>query len=160
MKREFDNTSEIWKDIPNTDGQYQISNFGNVRRVLKHGYREIKGYPTGKGYLTIHIKGKRLKIHKLVADAFILNVNEYPQIDHINKCKTDNRKSNLRYVTRFGNARNKTNNHLLTINGETKCIAEWSEIGGVAQKNILKRLKLGWDVEKAVFQPTRAKRVN
>lgn len=154
MKREFDNTSEIWRDISNTGGQYQISNFGKVRRVLKSGYKELKGYPTHGGYLTFNLKGKRRKAHKMVADAFILNINEYPQVDHINRNKVDNRKSNLRYVTESKNSRNKINNHVLTIGNKTKCIAEWSDISGVNRKTIFKRLEMGWDSERAVFTPT------
>lgn len=159
MKREFDNTSEIWKDISWTDGKYQVSNLGNVRHVWKKRKNVLSPYATGGGYLCVNINNRRAKVHKLVADAFILNINEYPQIDHINRNKIDNRRENLRFVTPSDNNRNRSNNHRITIGNETMCIAEWSEKTGVSADCIRKRLKNGWNPCDAILKPTRKKRV-
>ena len=158
MKREFDNSSEIWKDIPNTDGKYQISNYGNVRR--KSNGRLLKPYAVRGGYLVVHLPNKRLKVHRAVADAFVLNINGYPQVDHINRDRTDNQKANLRYVTNTMNQRNKANNRMITINGETRCVAEWSERVGVSQECIKMRLTRGWNEYDAILKPLQNKEVN
>lgn len=50
---------------------------------------------------------------------------------------------NVRWVTPKQNQRNKRSNRLLTINGETRCLAEWSEISGVNAATIASRLKTG-----------------
>ena len=106
---EIDN--EEWRDIEGYEGLYQVSSLGRVkglpRKVNNHtGYiqlkeRYIKGHPITKGYLQIQlsIKPKRdLKlIHVLVAQAFIPNPKGYPQVNHINGVKTDNRVTNLEW---------------------------------------------------------------
>lgn len=57
------------------------------------------------GYLIIKIKTKQFKSHRL---AWFLYYNEWPsgEIDHINRVRTDNRKSNLRITDRIGNVKN------------------------------------------------------
>jgi hypothetical protein len=59
------------------------------------------------GYAILCRQRKAFKIHKLVAEVFIENPNNYPEIDHINRIRTDNRVENLRWVTREQNQQNK-----------------------------------------------------
>lgn len=61
--------------------------------------------------------------------------------------------SNCKWVT--NQHRNKRTNRVLTLNGESKCMAEWSEITGIRGATILTRLKLGWSEEKAITTPAR-----
>lgn len=94
---------EIWKDIPNYKG-YQVSNLGNVKNVntekilkggIKRGYREV-----------ILIKDNKRKyklVHRLVAETFIPNMNDYPQVNHIDGNKLNNNISNLEWCTRSEN---------------------------------------------------------
>lgn len=103
---------ELWKDIKDFDG-YQISNMGRIRsldRKVAVGVhkREIVGLilKTNKdkdGYECVTLKsgGKsyRKKVHRLVAEAFIDNPDNYPCIDHINGIRDDNRAENLRWCT-------------------------------------------------------------
>lgn len=58
--------------------------------------------------------------------------------------------SNCRWVTRKVQANNMRVNHRLTYNGEDKTIAEWSDVTGIKQHTIIRRLGLGWSVEKAL----------
>lgn len=58
---------------------------------------------------------------------------------------------NVRWATRKVQLRNKSTNRLLTINGETKCIADWSDESGVKYETIRARLRYGWDEKSAVF---------
>ena len=102
---------EIWKDIKGYEGIYQVSNFGNVRRVkmLKQYYDESKGYNVV--CLSKNGNSKVVKVHQLVAKAFIPNPDNKSCIDHINTDRTDNRVENLRWVSIKENM-----NNPLTIN--------------------------------------------
>lgn len=87
---------ESWKTIiehPN----YQISNMGNVRNS-KSG-KVLKPYDDGKGYLRVKIDGKCLRVHILVATAFIPNPEGKPIVNHKKGKKHDCRASQLEWAT-------------------------------------------------------------
>lgn len=65
---------------------------------------------------------------------------------------------NCRWVNRNVQQNNRRANHLLTIDGKTHTVAEWSEVSGICYQTIQKRLQLGWDSKTAVFDPVRRKR--
>lgn len=100
---------EMFKDIKGYP-DYQVSNFGRVWNKKTQKY--MKPSPKSNGYYQINmiaLNGKRKKeyIHRLVALAFVENPNNYPEVDHINRNKSDNRASNLRWANRSMNARNR-----------------------------------------------------
>ena len=64
---------------------------------------------------------------------------------------------NCRWVTRRSNQRNKRTNHLLTIGDKTFCITEWAEISSIGKELIRYRIKQGWSIERAVFEPVKGK---
>lgn len=117
---------EIWKDIiQNT--RYQISNNGRVKskaRVVNHARcgkvsvkeRILKPATDAKGYLRVALAKdgslKTFKVHRLVADAFVDNHKNNPQVNHINGIKTDNRFDNLEWVTNRENAQHAVDNGL------------------------------------------------
>lgn len=108
---------EIWKDIKEYEGLYQISNFGNVRSVdrvvrCNTGYANIKGKLlkptlTKKGYykasLSKNSKEKKFFIHRLVALHFLENPFNKEQINHIDGNKINNRYDNLEFCTNYEN---------------------------------------------------------
>lgn len=102
---------EQYKIINNFD-DYEISNLRNVRNV-KTG-RILKQSTDKRGYNKIGLwkntKQTTLYLHRLLADAFILNPNNKPLIDHINGNKTDNSIENLRWCTVSENMHNRTIN--------------------------------------------------
>jgi hypothetical protein len=105
---------EIWKDIKNYEGIYQVSNYGNIKRVprtiLRNNGRSIpykeyllKPNITPKGYLRIQLvkntKQSNLFIHRLVAETFVPNPENKPEVNHINGNKKDAFYKNLEWTT-------------------------------------------------------------
>lgn len=111
---------EIWKDIENYEGLYQVSNLGRVRSIdhrvkCSKGNRITKGKvlkPIMKdiGYyvISLHKDGiqKQCFVHRLVADAFCIKNKGQNVVDHINTNTKDNRAANLRWTTPKGNMHN------------------------------------------------------
>lgn len=100
---------EIWRDIKGYEGKYQVSNLGNVRSLMYHNAKGIKRISLlkpatdGKGYLRCALSKNNIlttfKVHRLVAQAFIPNPNNYPQINHIDGNKKNNKVDNLEWCT-------------------------------------------------------------
>lgn len=107
---------EIYKDIEGYEGLYQVSNKGNVKSFVNNNgvSREKVLKPAIRnGYKKVDLcKNKTKKtysIHRLVAQAFIENPNNYPCINHKDECKTNNVVENLewcthKYNTNYGSA--------------------------------------------------------
>lgn len=130
---------EIWKDIVGYEGLYQVSNLGRVKSRGSdkwHKGRMLKPMFDGKGnylFVGLHKNGKtkQRNIHRLVAEAFIINPNNLPCVNHINEVKTDNKVTNLEWCTveynsNYGNAKKnmiasrRKNNNQEAINKKIK----------------------------------------
>lgn len=114
---------EIWKNIPNYDGLYEVSTFGRVRSVDRYVDRSsklgglFKVFKTGSilspqvinsGYLVVHLYTKQQKrkiglVHRLVALARIDNPLQYEQVNHKDGDKTHNYFLNLEWLSRLQN---------------------------------------------------------
>ena len=79
-------------------------------------------------------------------------------VDRINNSLGYSR-ANCRWADRVVQGRNKTNNTILTINPDTKTVAEWSEISGNHRGTIMNRIRKGWTHERAVFHRHSTKRL-
>lgn len=97
-------SSERWKPISGAP-DYWISTENRVWSGVKH--RFINGSPTKHGYTDFSLKrdGQRVRktLHKALAEAFIPNPNNYPEVRHINDDPTDNWLDNLEWGTQADN---------------------------------------------------------
>ena len=92
-------TKEIWKDVVGYKGSYKISSYGNVFSC--HINRNLTPALDKDGYPMVNLclsgKYKSVRIHRLVAAAFLPNENNLPIVDHKNGNKADNFYLNLRW---------------------------------------------------------------
>ena len=104
---------EIWRDVIGYEGLYQISSLGRVKSLSKKSKPGKGNYSrpeiimklrhTTDGYMHVLLykngKGKRCRVHRLVAKAFIQNPGNKPTVNHINHIRDDNRVDNLEWAT-------------------------------------------------------------
>ena len=96
---------EIWRDVVGYEGLYKVSNLGNVKKCLSG--RILKSSNDKYGYKQIHLckngVQKTYKVHRLVAQAFLPNPNNLPQVNHKDENKLNNNVSNLEFCTNYYN---------------------------------------------------------
>lgn len=108
--------TEIWKALPGVIG-VEVSTLGRVRTIDRvvsgeNGTRSLKGkvlkqhnnkygYPTVS--IQINMKGTTKTVHRLVAETFIPNPNNLPQVNHIDCDRTNNNVENLEFCDGFYN---------------------------------------------------------
>ena len=111
-------TLEVWRVIVGYEGWYEVSNLARVRSVerdvistrngkqyVKHLKEKIlRAAPDSDGYLQVGLYKdgvkEEKKVHQLVAEAFIENLNNYTHVHHINHINTDNRIENLEWISK------------------------------------------------------------
>jgi hypothetical protein len=96
---------EIWKDIKGYEKYYEISNLGNVRRksYLLSTNKTYDGYQAIT--LCANKTQKTKTIHRLVAETFIENIENKPQVNHIDGNKSNNKLENLEWMTSSENVK-------------------------------------------------------
>ena len=110
---------EMWKDVINYYGKYIISSNGVIKSVARKNRLndKIKKQRKDKdGYMIVNLhsdgKTKTLKVHRLLAEAFIYNPLNKPQVNHINGIKNDNRLQNIEWATQSENMQHSYDNGL------------------------------------------------
>ena len=118
---------EIWKYIEGYEGLYEVSSYGRVRSLgqfVNHNYggyayrkgRILKPGLGSRGYLSVTLSKngiqKNYSVHRLVAQAFIENPDNLPQVNHKDEDRTNNNVTNLewcdaKYNVNYGNRLNK-----------------------------------------------------
>lgn len=119
---------EEWRDIEGYEGLYQISDFGNVKALAKSwisGKGLVKSIPDTilklsirkNGYLRITLNNpiKTFQVHRLVAEAFIPNPENKPEVNHKDGNKLNNHKDNLEWNTSSENLKHAIDNGLKRV---------------------------------------------
>ena len=118
---------EVWKDIKEYEGLYQVSNLGRVRRILFRNNRIVKPKITllkiqkhTQGYCKVTLckngKEKDRLIHQLVAECFIENEQNKPFINHIDGNKQNNKSENLEWCNQKENMKHAVKHNLIKYN--------------------------------------------
>ena len=113
---------ETFVDIKDYDGRYKIGDKGTVIGVsrskderYKHKQWILKQYEDKNSYMYVTLqkdkKRKTIKVHRLVAEHFIENENNYPCVNHIDSNRKNNDVSNLEWVTHKQNMEHAVKNH-------------------------------------------------
>lgn len=131
---------EEWKDIKGYESLYKISNYGNIKSY--HKKEKLLKLNTDKnGYVIVALSknGKKhyFKLHRLVAQTFIDNPNNYPQINHKDENKRNNNVNNLEwctskynnnYGTRINKVKRKLSKCVYQYTLDNKLIKKWNSL--------------------------------
>lgn len=105
--------TEIWRDIPKYEGKYQISNFGRVKSVIRKNRKSckiLKQASHSGGYKSVGLYANKVLrafyVHRIVAEVFLGNPKNKPEVDHIDGNPSNNAVSNLRWATTIENRNN------------------------------------------------------
>lgn len=135
---------------------------------FKHGHKTLKGAsPTyqvwvgmkarcaDKGNIDYGGRGISVCDRWKLFDLFLEDMGERPEgrtLDRIDLNK-DYEKGNCRWATLKEQGRNKSNNVIIEINGVRKCLAQWAEDCGIKYHALHRRIRHGWSIERALFDP-------
>lgn len=129
-------TGEIWFDIPLYEGYYKISNFFRIKSVFRICQRndgvsiakpeQLRKTSINKcGYLEIILTkdgvSKTISVHRIMADVFVPNPNNLPEVNHIDGNKLNCYPSNLEWVTRKYNMNHAVTNGLRVYTKGVNC---------------------------------------
>ena len=118
----MDYKDEVWLPIKGFEGKLEVSNMGRIRSVerfvafgqIKRKVRQTvyKLHNDRDGYKMAGISGKNIKVHRAVAESFLPNPENKPQVNHIDGDKSNNRVDNLEWVTQKENMAHAVRNGL------------------------------------------------
>ena len=140
---------EIWKPVVGLEGRYEISNLCRLKRLsrrIKGGNNQekngrvikekiMKPYLYQNGYYGFTLGKKHYYLHRILAEAFIPNPENLPEVDHIDRNTVNNSLSNLRWADRVEQNNNRDLSNMIKKYSKTilqckdgKVIKEWTSI--------------------------------
>jgi len=124
------------KEIRGFEGRYSVNEEGDVFSHIRG--RKLKPWISGGGYYYVNLAGKSKLVHRLVAEAFLPDFLDKPQVNHIDGNKLNNHISNLEMVTASENVLHsfKTGLHV-SVKGETHGSAKLSAEDVISIKSLL-----------------------
>ena len=142
---------EIWKDVVGYEGFYKVSNKGNIRSVERKdtlgrkwgGVTLRPSHNNTGGYLSVDLckngTRKKKRVHRLVAEVFIPNPNNYSEINHKDENKTNNHVENLEWCTskyniNHGTRTERTSKKVRAINIKTGVVTTFSSTAEARRK--------------------------
>lgn len=130
---------EIWKDIPDYEGLYQVSNLGRIKSLnYNHTNKEgiLKPRKTRKGYISVALykehKVKNFRIHRLVIETFLGKSNL--TVNHKDKNVLNNKLDNLEYLTNKDNIRYSRAKEVNQYDLEGNLIKTWNAIADATKE--------------------------
>jgi len=134
---------ETWKDIVGWEGVYQISNHGRLKSFKQYSHGLILSLKNSLGdYLSVVLMyhnspARSCRIHTLVAEAFIQNPHDKPEVNHRDGNKQNNHVGNLEWCTHKENHTHATLNGLADVEG----MRHYNQV--IKPKTVLQLTKLG-----------------
>lgn len=116
---------ELWRDVAGHEGKYQVSNLGRVKSLSRrvntwNGYKTLPTIIMSQRDRNCYLACKIGSAHRLVAEAFIPNPGNKPEVNHKNGIKVDNNADNLEWVTHSENVIHGWKNDLYNIETRQK----------------------------------------
>ena len=131
---------EIFKDIKGYEGLYMISNKGNVKTLINNKIMVLRVNHAGYCQVCLSKKGqkKSFLVHRLVAEAFVDNPNNYPCVNHIDEVKTNNDVNNIEWCTyqynnNYGKNATQRNTRIIQYDSNNNYIREWGSLKEAAE---------------------------
>ena len=124
------------KDIKGYEGLYAVTSCGKIWSYRRQKF--LKPAVNKNGYMYVFLSKdntyKKHYIHRLVAEAYIPNIDNLPQVDHIDNDKTHNYVNNLQWITGRDNCRKSNNKPILQFDLDGNFICEWESATDVSRE--------------------------
>lgn len=150
-------TTELWMPVVEYEGLYEISNFGRIRSLIKRGNSILKIKKTSldikTGYITVQLRKNNIpvtkRIHRLVAEAHLPNLENKPCVNHKDGNKTNCNLDNLEWTTYSENTLHSFKNGLQKkIFGDSNYITKISDLQVLEIRQLIKEGKTNKDIAK------------
>jgi len=151
---------EIWKDVKDYEGWYQVSNKERVKSLQRTIYyssgavrlqnSKLLTLRVANGYLGLTLrkmnKNRTASLHRLMAECFIDNPENKPEVNHIDGNKLNNKLDNLEWVTKSENAKHAWDNGLCV-----KKIGESNIFSTLKESDVLEIRRIGKSVKQKII---------